>query len=276
VQIGASDAYMTDAEMKENPNVVDVPLAISAQTVNYNLPGVGRSSLRLDGPALAGIYSGSIRYWDAEPIVALNPGLRLSHDEIVPIRRSDSSGDSFIFSQYLTFSTPSWESVQGFGTTIVWPSVPGELATIGNAGMIEACRRTRYSIAYIGVSYFREIAAAGLGTAVLKNQAGAFVSPTASSVTAAAAVLGPRTPPDERLSLVFAPGATSYPLVSYEYAIVSTKQPNAVMAAAIREFLLWAIATCQGNAARNLDAVRFIALPEYIRALSEAQLQKIQ
>jgi phosphate transport system substrate-binding protein len=275
VQIGASDAYMSDAEMKQNPNIVNVPLAISAQTVNFNIPGLNRSSLRLDGPTLAGIYSGTIRYWDADEITALNPGLRLPHNAIVPIRRSDSSGDSFIFSQFLSFSTPAWESAQGFGTEIVWPSVPGELTAVGNRGMIETAKRTPYSVAYIGVSLFREIAAAGLGTAQLKNQAGNFVLPTAATVGAAAAVLGPRTPADERLSLVFAPGADSYPLVNYEYAIVSTKQPDAATAAAMRTFLLWTVEQCSGNSPKTLSAVRFIPLPEYIRALSDAQLEKI-
>jgi phosphate transport system substrate-binding protein len=111
---------------------------------------------------------------------------------------------------------------------------------------------------------------------MLKNESGVFVLPTIKSVSAAAAVLGPRTPADERLSLVFAPGADSYPLITYEYAVVSTKQADPTTAAAIREFLTWTIATCQGNAEKTLEAVRFIALPEYIRALSQAQVEKIR
>jgi phosphate transport system substrate-binding protein len=276
VQIGASDAYMTDAQIKQNPNIINVPLAISAQTVNYNLPGLNGVALRLDGPALAGMYFGTIHYWDDAHIVALNPGVKLPHHEVIPIHRSDGSGDTFVFNQYLTFSTSAWENGPGYGTTIAWPPVSRSLAARGNVGMVQACRDNPYSVAYIGVSLYREIAAAGLGTAMLKNESGVFVLPTIKSVSAAAAVLGPRTPADERLSLVFAPGADSYPLITYEYAVVSTKQADPTTAAAIREFLTWTIATCQGNAEKTLEAVRFIALPEYIRALSQAQVEKIR
>ncbi|HTV73275.1 MAG TPA: phosphate ABC transporter substrate-binding protein PstS [Candidatus Acidoferrales bacterium] len=276
VMIGTSDAYMSDQEMKQNPDIINVPLAISAQTVNYNLPGLNGVPLRLDGPTLAGIYSGTIRSWDDGAIAALNPGVKLPHHEIRPIRRGDGSGDTFVFTQYLTFSTPAWENGPGYGTTITWPAVPGALEARGNAGMVQTSKDNPYSIAYIGVSFHDEIAQAGLGTALLRNEDGAFVLPTRATVTAAAGVLGPRTPPDERLSLVFAPGADSYPLVNYEYAIVSTKQHDETTAAAIREFLLWSVAMCQGNATKNLAVVRFIPLPDYIRALSEAQIEKIQ
>ena len=276
VQIGASDAFMSDDEMKANPSFVNVPLAISALTVNYDIPGLNHTPLRLDGPALAGIYGGTIRSWDAEPIATLNPGVKLPHRAIVPIRRDDGSGDTFVFSQYLSFSTPAWENGPGFGTTISWPDVTGTVAARGNSGVLEALRRTPYSVAYVGVSFHAAIATAGVGTALVRNEDGAFVLPTAQTVRAAADVLGPRTPADERLSLVFAHGAESYPLVNYEYAIVSTKQPNAAMATAIRQFLFWSVSTCRGNSKRYLDAVHFIALPDYIRALSEVQIAKIR
>jgi len=93
-------------------------MAISAQTVNYNLPGLNDANLKLDGPTLADIYTGKIRSWDDKAIVALNPNLSLPHNPIVPIRRAEGSGDTFVFTQYLTFSAPSWENSEGFGTTI--------------------------------------------------------------------------------------------------------------------------------------------------------------
>jgi phosphate transport system substrate-binding protein len=122
----------------------------------------------------------------------------------------------------------------------------------------------------------REIASARIGTALIANQSGKFLLPTATTVSAGAAVLGPRTPPDERLSLVFAPGADSYPLIGYEYAIVSAKQSSPQVATALRNFLIWAVDSCTGNSNATLDRVRFIALPEYIRALSIEQIEKIQ
>jgi phosphate transport system substrate-binding protein len=276
VRFGASDAYMTDEQMSANPGILNIPLVISAQLVIYNLPELNSAGLRLDGPTLAAIYTGKVRNWDDAAIVAMNAGVRLPHAAIVPVHRSDSSGDSFIFSQYLTFSTDAWEFGPSFGTDIAWPTVPGAQGAIGNAAMVRAVAATPYSIAYVGGSFFREVAAARLGTATLKNQAGNFVAPNPQTVRAAAAELGTRTPRDERLSLVFAPGADSYPLVNYEYAIVAAKQPSPAIAAALRSFLLWTIGAGEGNDQRALDALHFTTLPEYVRALSDAQIRQIR
>ncbi|HTW88205.1 MAG TPA: phosphate ABC transporter substrate-binding protein PstS [Candidatus Binataceae bacterium] len=274
--IGASDAYMSDQTAEHNPQIVNIPLAISALTVNYNLPGIGGSALKLDGPTLAGIYSGTIREWDAAPIKALNPGVMLPHHAIIPIRRADASGDTFIFTQFLDFSTSSWEDKIGYGLTVAWPNVPGEMTAAGNRSMLRTVAATQYSIAYIGISFADEIAKAGLGTAMLKNQSGKFLLPTAETISAAASVLDPRTPPDERLSLVFAPGDNSYPLINYEYVVVSTRQPNPAAAKILRDFLLWANSPLGGNTPKYLDAVHFIPLPDFIRALSENQINKIK
>ncbi|MGA7356999.1 MAG: phosphate ABC transporter substrate-binding protein PstS [Candidatus Cybelea sp.] len=274
VQFGASDAYMTDEQMSASPGMLNIPLVISSQLVTYNVPGLS-APLRLDGPTLAGVYTGKIRNWDDAAIAAMNPGVKLPHRTIVPIHRSDSSGDSFIFSQFLTYSTESWEFGPSFGTDVAWPAVPGAQGAKGNAGMVKAAAATPYAIAYVGSSYFREIAAARLGTALLKNQAGSFVAANPTTVRLAGAELGSRTPPDERLSLVFAPGTHSYPLVNYEYAIVAAKQPNPATAAALRNFLLWAIGAGEGNDQKALDPLHFVTLPEYVRALSDAQIRKI-
>jgi phosphate transport system substrate-binding protein len=272
-QIGASDAYMSDEQAQQNRQIITIPLAISAQTVNYNRSGV--NGLKLDGPVLAGIYAGRIRMWDEAPIAALNSGVSLPHLNIVPIRRGDASGDTFVFTQFLDFATQRWEETVGYGTSVNWPAVAGEQSATGNDGMVKAIATTPYSVGYIGISFHDDIAKAGIGTALLKNQAGKFLLPTAQTVSDAASELDPRTPPDERLSLVFAPGDNSYPLVNYEYAVVSTRQPDSATGAAIRRFLLWSIALDGGNAKQYLDAVQFIPLPDFIRALSEKQINKI-
>ena len=274
-QIGASDAYMSDEQAEQNPQLVNIPVAISAQTVNYNLPGLNSAGLKLDGPTLAGIYFGRIVYWDSQPIAALNPGLTLPHQRIVPIRRADASGDSFIFTQFLDFSTQEWEDRVGYGTSVAWPAVPGERTTTGNAAMVQTLAATPYAIAYVGISFTDEIERADLGTAKLENQSGQFLLPSADTVSAAAAMLDTRTPPDERLSLVFAPGPRSYPLINYEYVVVSTHQRDAATAAALRRFLLWAISLEGGNASGYLDAVGFIALPDFVRGMSEHQISLI-
>ncbi len=275
VHIGASDAYMSDAQTKRYPQIINIAMAISAVTINYNLPELNTGALKLDGPVLAGIYTGKVRAWDDKAIAALNPGVTLPHHDIIPVHREDGSGDTFIFTQYLTFTTPSWEDKIGFGTEIPWPAVPGGLSATENLGVLEKVQQTPYSITYIGVSFHGEIAQAELGTALMKSYSGEFLLPTPETIKAAAASLTPRTPIDERLTLVNAPGAGCYPLINYEYAIVSTKQANPAVAAALRKFLLWAIAPDETNEKYLADA-HFIALPAHIWVLSHDQIELIQ
>ena len=274
-QIGASDAYMSDAQVRDNPLIINVPMAISAQTVNYNIPELNGQNLKLDGPTLAGVYSGKIQSWDDQAIAAINPGVKLPHNPIAPIHRSDVSGDTFIFTQYLTFTTPSWEYSPGYGTTIAWPAAANALTAEGNAGMIDKIHDTPYSIGYAGVSFHQEIAKAGIGTAAVRSYDGEFLLPTPQAIEAAAAALWPRTPPDERLTLVNAPGANAYPLINYEYAVVSKKQPSPESAAALRSFLLWAIAPDETNA-QYLAGANFIPLPAHVWVLSHDQIEAIK
>jgi phosphate transport system substrate-binding protein len=272
VQIGASDAYVSNAMEKSHPTILSIPLAISAQAVNYNLPGV--KDLKLSGPILAGIYTGTITKWNDPQIAAANPGVALPANAIVPIHRLDGSGDTFIFSQYLSASTPSWKSSVGFGTTLSWPPITGEIGAKGNAGMLAAAKANPYSVAYIGVSYAAKVAAAGLGVAELQNASGAYVAPTPDTIAAAANSVANSTPPDERISIIFTPGANNYPIVNYEYAVVDSNQQATAVGDAIRTFLTWAIN--DGNSAKYLSQVNFLPLPAPIKALSAAQIAKIQ
>jgi phosphate transport system substrate-binding protein len=274
-QIGASDAYMADAQIKSSP-MLNIPLAISAQQINYNVPGLNNVHLNMSGPVLAGIYSGEIQYWDDAKIKDINKeyGSKLPHTQIVPIHRADGSGDTFIFTQYLSFSTPSWASGPGYGTTISWPSVSTAVGATGNPGMVQTCQNTPGSIAYIGVSFLNQTNKAGLGYAALLNRAGKFVLPTAETIGAAARALDSKTPTDERISLIFAPGENSYPIINYEYAIVNPKQGDPGKAAELKRFLTWALT--DGQSPKFLDAVHFLPLPESIVAKSKAQIAKIQ
>jgi phosphate transport system substrate-binding protein len=276
VRIGASDAYLSDAVAAHNPDILDIPLAISAQTIDYNLPGVKGTHIKLDGPTVAAIYSGAVTEWDDPAIKAMNPDVTLPHHVIVPVHRADGSGTTFVFTQFLDFSTETWEDNPGFGNTIAWPAVAGEKTGVGSEGVVQTLASTPYAIGYVGTTYGDEIAKAGLGTAMIKNQAGKFLLPTPQSIADAAARLDPRTPPYERISLVYAPGDDSYPLINYEYAVVSKSQPNAATAAALRSFLRWAISETGGNDQKYLAHVDFIALPNFIRGLSEAQIDEIK
>ena len=273
VQIGASDAYMSDALVKKDATMMSIPLAISSQALNYNLPGLNDKNIKLSGPILAGIYSGKITKWNDPMIKAINPGVALPAHVIIPVHRLDGSGDTFIFSQYLSDSAPMWKNSTGYGTTLSWPAIAGEIGAKGNTGMLSAAAANPYSIAYIGVSYANQVAKAGLGTAMLKNADGKYVLPTSDTVGAAANSVVTDTPTDERISMIFATGANAYPIANYEYAIVNSTQPDAATAGAIRTLLTWAIT--DGNDPKYLSQVHFLPLPAAIVTLSKTQIARI-
>ncbi len=274
-QIGASDAYMSEGQMAGTP-MLNIPLAISAQQINYNLPGLNDVHLNLSGPVLAAIYSGEIQNWDDAKIKAINKQYagKLPHKLIVPVRRSDGSGDTFIFTQYLSKSTPSWSSGPGYGTTVSWPAVASSVGANGNPGMVQTCQNTAYSIAYIGVSFLNQTNKAGLGYAALQNQAGKFVLPTEENIAAAATATDKSTPADERISLIYGAGENSYPIINYEYAIVNPKQSDPAKAAELKKFLDWALS--DGQSSKFLGSVHFLPLPGSVQKMSRAQVAKIQ
>lgn len=272
VDIGASDAYLSPTAKSQTPTLLNIALAISAQQVNYNLPGV--KSLKLDAATLVKIYTGKITTWNDPAIKALNPGVSLPSMKIVPLHRADSSGDTFIFTSYLNAQDPSGWSSSNVGTTVTWPSVPGELGEQGNGGMVQGCGATKGCVAYIGVSYLSKTQAAGLGEAFLKNAAGKYVQPTAATISAGAAGFIPKTPPNETISMINGPAPDGYPIINYEYAIVNTKQSNATTAEDIRAFLHWAVHAGQ-DATTYLDPVDFQPLPSSVVTLSDNQIAKI-
>jgi phosphate transport system substrate-binding protein len=285
-EIGTSDAFMSSEQASAHPGILNIAMAISAQTINYNLPGV-KQTLKLDGPALAGIYRGRIRSWNDPALAKLNPGVTLPDHAIVPVHRADGSGDTFVFTQYLSFTTEgdrpdgfftepnSWSKSPGFGTTIAWPEVDGAQTATGNQGVADLLAKVAYSIGYVGVSFEDKISAAGLGTAMMRSNSGQFLLPTQETVTAAAASLTPRTPVDERLSLINAPGANCYPLINYEYAIVQAKQKDPATADALRRFLSWASVPDESNQ-KLLAADHFISLPAHTWATTSDQIQQIK
>ncbi len=274
VDIGASDAYLSSGDLVTKPAMLNIPLAVSAQQVNYNLPGLRASAhLKLNGKVLAEMYQGSITSWNDPRIAAINPGVALPHIRVVPLHRAESAGDTFLFTSYLSTQDASWDRVTGYGTTVAWPSVPGARAETGNTGMVAGCKATPGCVAYVGIAYLSAAANAGLGYAALRNALGAYEAPSAKTIGAAVASFVSATPVNETISMVDGPAVTGYPIVNYEYAIVSARQPAPAKARDIKAFLHWAITA--GNAPRYLDQVRFQPLPGPIVSLSDAQIAKI-
>ena len=275
VQIGASDAYMSDADMQATSAHHQRPARDRGADHQLQSAGpqrdaseAGRAGARCDlhghGPQLG---------CAADRRAQSGRGVAASRD------RADSPGGRLRRYVRVHPVPVVLDAVMGkrhgYGTTIAWPSVPGSTTAVGNAGMVQGLQNTPYSIGYVGVSFTDKVTTAQLGTAALKNGAGEFVTPSKDTITAGAASLGPRTPPDERLSLVFAPASGAYPLVNYEYAVVSTKQSDPATAAALRRFLLWSIVPSETNEA-YLDTVHFIPLPPHTWELSQAQIQTIK
>lgn len=272
VSIGASDAYLSGAQKSQTPGLMNIALAISAQQVNYNVPGVKK--LNLDADVLAKIYAGKITNWNDPAIKALNKSASLPNLKIVTLHRADSSGDTFLFTSYLNAQDPSGWGASSVNTTISWPSVSGSLAETGNSGMVAGCQANKGCIAYIGISYLAKTQAAGLGEAYLKNAAGKFLQPTPSSIKAGAAAFRGKTPASETISMINGPAAGGYPIINYEYAIVNTKQSNGEQAQDIRAFLHWIVHEGQ-DSATYLDPVEFQPLPASVVTQSDAQIAKI-
>ncbi|HEY2505546.1 MAG TPA: phosphate ABC transporter substrate-binding protein PstS [Streptosporangiaceae bacterium] len=275
VDIGASDAYLSAGDLVQNPTLLNIPLAISAQQVNYNLPTLPADvHLQLTGTVLAQMYSGAITTWNNPAIAALNPGVRLPATRVVPVRRSDSSGDTFLFTSYLASGDPAWNTDIGHGTMVGWPHVAGERTEHGNAGMVSGCKLTPGCVAYIGISYLTQALGGGLGEAKLVNALGRFELPTRTTMAAAAAAYSSLLPPNETISMISGPAAGGYPIVNYEYAIVRKHQATPRDARDLQAFLHWAITT--GNQDSFLATVRFQPLPGPTVQLADAQIAEIK
>ena len=182
--IGASDAYLAPANLTATPTLLNIPLAISAQLVTYNIPGV-TAHLKLTGKVISSIYQGKVTNWNNSAITSLNPGVTLPSLPIVTLHRSDSSGDTFLFTSFLSVTDPNgWGKSPGFNTTINFPNAPGALGEMGNSGMVAGCKATPGCIAYVGISYLTQSIQSGLEYAQLQNAKKQFVLPAPASVAA--------------------------------------------------------------------------------------------
>ncbi|RIV28697.1 phosphate ABC transporter substrate-binding protein PstS [Alicyclobacillaceae bacterium I2511] len=274
VQIGASDAYLPPSMLSSNQGVMNIPLAISAQQVMYNLPGV-TGHLKLTGDVLAKIYQGQIKYWDNSALTALNPGVKLPHQQIIPVHRSDGSGDTFLFTQFLTDTNASWANTVKYSTQVSWPSLSTGIGANGNDGVVTTLAGNPYSLGYVGISWLNKAEQKGLGYAALQNKAGNFLLPEAVNIQAAVNEMVSQVPTNEAISLIYAPGAKSYPIINFEYAIVKQQQADPATATALKKFLTWAISTSGGDSAQYMTPVHFLPLPTSVAPKSQAQINQI-
>src|SRR5262249_46819363 len=164
VDIGASDAFLSSGDLVTNPAMLNIPLAVSAQQVNYNVPGLRPAThLRLNGEVLAEMYRGAITSWNDPRIAALNPREQLPPTRAVPLPRVESPGDTCLFTSYLSTQDAAWDRVTGYSTTVAWPPVPGARAETGNTGMVAGCKATPGCVAYVGIAYLSSAIRGRLG-----------------------------------------------------------------------------------------------------------------
>jgi phosphate transport system substrate-binding protein len=275
VDIGASDAYLSSGDVVQSPTLLNIALAVSAQTVIYNLPGLSPGShVSLDGTVLAEIYNGTITKWSDARIAALNKGLTLPPTTIVPLERSGSSGDTFLFTSYLSTQDPDWDNSLGYGTSVVWPHVAGARLEANSTTMLHDCEAIPGCIGYNGISFLSKAVAGNLGYAALRNSVGNPELPTAPAIQAAVGSFVSITPPNETISMINGPAPTGYPIVNYEYAVVKAAQPDAAKASALRAFLHWVITA--GNGGSNLSDFGFQRLSGALVTLGEQQIAEIR
>ena len=277
VDIGASDAYLSSGDLVKNPALLNIPLAISAQTVIYNVPGLSQGShIDLDGEVLAGIYNGTVTMWDDPAITGIgtNKNLNLPAVKIVPVHRSDGSGDTFLFTSYLSTNDQTWDQTIGYGTTAAWPPVSGSMAEKGSVATMNSCESTPGCIAYNGISYLsRELNSGKIGYAALANNAHLYTLPTGAAIQSSVNSFVSLTPPNETMSIIDGPSSTGYPIVNFEYAIVKADQPTPAMARQVRDFLNWVITS--GNAPSFTRPVGFAALSPDVQQIAAALIAGI-
>ncbi|MDB4890661.1 MAG: pstS-4 [Gemmatimonadetes bacterium] len=249
VDFGATDAPMSDDELgkaKGGP-VIHIPTVLGAVVVTYNVPEI-KTTLRLDGTTLADIFLGKVTKWNDPRIAALNKGVTLPTTDILVVHRSDGSGTSYVFTDYLASVSPAWAAKPGKGKEVQWPV---GLGGKGNEGVAGQVRQIPGSIGYIELAYAKQNK---LAYADMKNSAGAFVTPTIAAVTAAAAGAVSKLPAntDYRVSIVNSAGKDAYPISSFTWLLVYKQQSDAAKGKKLLDFVRWALTEGEKSAA-SLD-----------------------
>jgi phosphate transport system substrate-binding protein len=267
VDFGASDAPMTDAELvKAKGPILHFPTVLGAVVITYNLAGVTKP-IRLNGDVVAQIFSGKLTKWSDSRIAALNPGVKLPAKDILVVHRSDGSGTTYIFSDYLSAVNPAWASSPGKGKELSWPVGIGAKGNEGVAGQV---KQTEGAIGYTELAYSKQN---HLATAAIANQAGEYVEPSIESATAAAAGISAKLPPstDFRISIVNAPGKGAYPISSFTWLLIPKSIPSAKKHKQLTDFLRWYLTKGEPSAA-SLD---YAPLPQSVIATLTSRIDSI-
>jgi phosphate transport system substrate-binding protein len=268
VDFGASDGPMNESQIQAvNGNVLHVPAVSGAVVVTYNLPSLGDTKLKFDGNLLVDIFMGRVTKWSDPKIAALNPGAKLPDIDLIVVHRSDGSGTTYVFTDYLNTFSREWKDKVGFATSVNWPV---GLGGKGNEGVTQQVKQTEGALGYVELIY---AISNKLPYAQVKNSAGNFITPSLETVTTAAAGVKLPKDTDFRVSITNAPGDQAYPIASFTWLLVKKDNKDAAKAKLIRDFLTWMITP---EAQKMATELHYAPLPDPVVSLVQARLPTLK
>lgn len=264
IDFGATDGPMTDAELATvDHQVLHVPTVLGAVVLTWNVPSLGDTRLRFDGPTIADIFLGRITRWNDPRIAALNPGVSLPDQDLLVVHRSDGSGTTFIFTDYLAKVSDQWQQQVGVGKAVNWPT---GLGGKGNEGVTQQVKQVEGTLGYVELIFAAEN---DLPFAAVMNREGRFVTPSMESVTAAAAGADLPDDTDFRISITDPPGEGAYPISSFTWLLIRPQHPDTASHRVINQFLDWMIGD---EAQQQAAALHYAPLPQRVRELIGVRL----
>jgi phosphate transport system substrate-binding protein len=268
VDFGATDGPMTEAQLAAvQGQVLHLPTVMGAVVLTYNLSAAGATPLKLDGPTIADIFLGKITKWNDRRLVAANPGVTLPNQDIIVVHRSDGSGTSYIFTDYLSKISPEWKTKVGNANSVNWPA---GLGGKGNEGVTQQVKQSDGAIGYVELIY---AISNQLSYAQVRNAAGAYIVPSLASVTAAAAsaTFAPNT--DFRVSITDAPGADAYPISSFTWLLVKPDMADEAKGKSLKGFLDWMVTD---EAQQMAAELHYAPLPAPVVALVKERINSLK
>ncbi len=266
VDFGATDGPMTDDQLKEAKiKILHVPTVLGAAVPAYNVPGV-TGELKFTPQVLAGIFLGTITNWNDKAIAAANPGVSLPNQDIIVVHRSDGSGTTYIFTDYLAKVSPEWKNQVGKGTSVKWPT--GGIGGKGNEGVAGSIRTLPGSIGYVELIYAVQN---NIAYGSIRNSAGVFLKATLEGVTAAAASVK-SMPADFRVSITDAPGKDSYPISSFTWLLIPAQSKDPAKGKILADFLNWMVTDGQKMAA----PLSYAPLPDSVAEKVKEEIKKVR
>ena len=265
VDFGASDMPMTDKQLQEaKTKILNIPTVLGADVPAYNVPGIS-GDLKFTPEALAGIFLGKISKWNDKAIAAANPGVNLPDKDIIVVHRSDGSGTTFIWTDYLSKVSPEWKSQVGADTSVKWPIGLGQK---GNEGVAGSIRQLSGAIGYVELIYAVQNK---IAYGSVRNSGGAFVKASLEGVTAAAAS-APKMPDDFRVSITNAPGKDAYPISSFTWLLIPAQSKDPAKGKILADFLNWMVADGQ----KMTSELSYAPLPENVAAKVKEAIKQVK